>query len=71
MRDGNEHRCRMPDVVPASDDDVQQRFSAAASERLGREKAERLFEHVMTLEAVHEATTIVRLTHSAELTPAL
>jgi 2-methylcitrate dehydratase PrpD len=71
MRNGAELRRRLPDVVPASDTDVEQRFSAAAAERLGRPKAERLYEFVMGLESTHEATTLVRLTHCADLTPAV
>ncbi|MBN1239382.1 MAG: MmgE/PrpD family protein [Gammaproteobacteria bacterium] len=70
MKDGTEHRCRVPDVAPASEAEVEQRFSAAAAERLGRDKAERLYEFVMTLESSVEATTLARLTHCADLTPA-
>ena len=64
LRDGTLYRHSVRDVVPASDDEVRERFLAAAEARIGREQAQRVLDGVMELESADDAAELVRLTRT-------
>jgi len=57
---------RVADVVPVEGPEVEARFDAAASERLGRERATALHALIATLETAPDAAELVRLTQTSK-----